>query len=112
MHMLKDAGTWIASAVIGILFVLLVNVSPLGYYKGFGVELPAGWRDTSKGRTDDLCDHHHQMGIPFTVYRQNKTKDCLDDVNYLAFTLNGVVGVFIGIGVLFAGEKSWRPKRP
>lgn len=103
--MKKNIITWIASALAGMTFVLLLNISPLARL-GFTIELSDGWysRVDPNGYKVKACDYHAE-GLPFAFKRPSAIQDCTFDTNKTALLLNGLTGFGLGIGYAFISTR-------
>lgn len=94
---MKDSLSWIFGAVTGVLFLLLLNISPLAHM-GLGIELPGGWQNApTSAYRDHSCNTRRVEGIPFATKRSNQFQTCAFDVNKLAILLNGATGAGLGL---------------
>lgn len=115
---------YIVSCVAGLIFILLLNASPLSRL-GFGIQLPIGWQnapiylfhnctleegsDPNKNHCSVPCPDtiRHNQGIPFAFNRSNETNHCLSDYNEFAIMMNVFVGAATGILYIFIVNKRW-----
>ena len=111
---------WVASIATGLVFITLVNFSPLGHL-GFAIALPSGWSGTTgqyncTGKFINGCGDcgSQRDGIPFVVRRQ-QTPTCFVQSNTIALLLDALTGA--GIGVLgmvyiFIADRDHDEKQP
>jgi hypothetical protein len=106
---MKALGIWLVSGVVGVIFVMLLNTSPLAR-TGVTIPLPFGWRQSSAGVYDDQsCRSRNAEGIPFAYKRPNAVQSCVFDMNMTALLFNAATGVVLGLVAVAVGEKRWWP---
>jgi len=109
----KNVAFWAVSALAGLLFMALLNFSPLSRL-GLNIELLVGWQDAphidclAEGCDVTSCEpgEQEEQGLPFVMSRTSKAPYCGSDFNNLAFLFNILMG--LGIGVLYAVVASKR----
>jgi len=122
---MKNFSLWIPILVGGLLFMVLLNTSPLARLD-LSYEPPFGWhnaplqiyhdctlqdgKDPNLNHCDSPCvpSHQHDDGIPFATKRQNSSSNCFQDTNPTSVWLNYLLGIVIGFIVIFLLERAER----
>lgn len=105
---MKKVALLIASAIIGIMIIYVVNGSEIASF-GYGIELPIGWQEPSP-LEDPICtlQARYDEGLPLST--QRPVYSCQTATNSLANFLNLALGAMVGIVVAFGVNKITRKK--